>query len=400
MDEHYPIGITLLKIGGSNEESYVQAGYKEDCGWYCEPGNHFSRQWIEVHRGRVFVEVHFYYLLVFGHVRYALACRSCARKSSSRVNDKLKHIGHTDFMGPEESQREGRSVKYLFWVTFSFLMFVTAVVAQTTEAGSALKSLVETEQAFSKTAEDKSTREAFLQFIADDGILFRPTAVPGKQWLLDHPAPASQKHPLLAWQPVFAFVARAGDVGYTTGPWEFKGDIKDEKPAAYGDFITVWKKQSDGSWKFVVDLGISHPQSSGPLKLWKLSDRGYRHFSWKHKSERARNTLLNRDREFASVASNQGFAKMFSTYATNDVRLFREDNNPFVGKEASARALTSGKGRVTGNLLMVTYRSQAIWATHGTYDTVNDDGTKKLIEHGNYLRIWKRRTVSGKLYWM
>jgi ketosteroid isomerase-like protein len=290
-------------------------------------------------------------------------------------------------------------MKYLFWLMGTLLISTMIVVAQTTEAGSSLKSLVETEQAFSKTAEDKSTREAFLQFIAEDGILFRPTAVQGKQWLSDHPTPPSQKRPLLAWQPVYAFVARAGDVGYTTGPWEFKGDIKDEKPAAYGDFVTVWKKQSDGSWKFVLDLGISHPQSSGPLKLWKLSNKvGAGTVAGNTNPERARNTLLNRDREFASVASSQGFAKTFLTYATNDVRLFRDDSNPFVGKEASARALTSGKGLVTcqptnGDVSL----SGDLGYTYGTYDTLSDDGTKKLIEHGNYLRIWKQQEGQWKI---
>ena len=58
--------------------------------------------------------------------------------------------------------------------------------------------------------------------------------------------------------------AASGDMGFTTGPWEAKGDINDEKPSGYGHFVTVWKKQADGSWKFVVDLGISHPQSGGP----------------------------------------------------------------------------------------------------------------------------------------
>jgi len=84
--------------------------------------------------------------------------------------------------------------------------------------------------------------------------------------------PPSDKKPLLAWQPSFAGMAESGDMGFTTGPWEFKGDVKDEKPSGYGHFMTVWKKQADGSWKFVVDLGISHPQSGGPQAHWEPAD--------------------------------------------------------------------------------------------------------------------------------
>jgi hypothetical protein len=57
------------------------------------------------------------------------------------------------------------------------------------QAQSALQDMVQTEQAFSKMAEEQNTRDAFLAFIADDGLLFRPGAVNGKKWMLEHPAP-------------------------------------------------------------------------------------------------------------------------------------------------------------------------------------------------------------------
>ena len=138
------------------------------------------------------------------------------------------------------------------------LLFLS--VAAIVQGQSALQEMVKTEQAFSKMAEEKNTRDAFLAFMADDGLLFRPGAVNGKKWMLEHPAPPTDKKPLLAWQPSFAGMSASGDMGFTTGPWEFKGDVKDEKPSGYGHFITVWKKQSDGEWKWVVDVGTSSPE--------------------------------------------------------------------------------------------------------------------------------------------
>ncbi len=279
-------------------------------------------------------------------------------------------------------------------LTASFLVLVSTAVAQTSETIRPLKSLVETEQAFSQAAADKSTREAFLLFIADDGILFRPKAVNGKQWLIEHPTPASEKRPLLAWQPVFADVALAGDLGYTTGPWEYKEDIKNEKPVAYGDFVTVWKKQRDGSWKFAVDLGISHPESSGPLNLWKVSDpassasRPIR----KINQERERMTLVKRDLEFADSALTLGFVKAFLKYAGTDVRLFREKSAPFIGRQSAAAAIDARKERLTwqttGEDVSV---SGDLGYTRGLYEARSDDSEKKLIERGNYLRIWKKQ---------
>src|SRR4030095_662354 len=161
-------------------------------------------------------------------------------------------------------------MKSLYHSLAIVLVCVATSLAQQTV--SPLKSLVETEQAFAKASEVQGTREAFAAFIANDGILYRPGAVNGKQWMKEHPLPASPTRNLLAWQPIFAHVADAADLGYTTGPWEYKDNIKDEKPSGFGDFVTVWKKQPDGSWKFVVDLGISHPMSAGPLKIWEVSD--------------------------------------------------------------------------------------------------------------------------------
>src|SRR4051812_32882979 len=99
-----------------------------------------------------------------------------------------------------------------------------------------LQEMVQTEHAFARMAAEKNTRDAFMAFIADDGLLFRPGAVNGKQWMREHPVPPSDKRPLLAWQPILGMVAAAGDLGFTTGPWQAKADVNDEKPQAYGHF--------------------------------------------------------------------------------------------------------------------------------------------------------------------
>src|SRR5215475_765187 len=210
---------------------------------------------------------------------------------------------------------------YLY-LAIGLTCWITALVQQPV---SPLKSLVETEQAFSKAAEVQGTREAFAAFIADDGILYRPAAVNGKQWLKEHPLPPSSTRNLLAWQPIFARVSRAGDLGYTTGPWEYKDNIKDEKPSGYGNFVTVWKVQPDGTWKFVVDLGISHPMSAGPLKIWRVPDSELSVNAGKGtvnvEEERAR--LLERDRSFSAAVQTQTASSSYQAFAADDLRYFR-----------------------------------------------------------------------------
>ena len=58
----------------------------------------------------------------------------------------------------------------------------------------------------------------------------------------------------LSWQLNEAHVAQAGDIGYTSGSWDMKFISKDGKQIRYhGTYIAVWKKQSDGTWKVLVD---------------------------------------------------------------------------------------------------------------------------------------------------
>src|SRR5262245_7662597 len=270
------------------------------------------------------------------------------------------------------------------------LLLVISPVAYSQKSNpSALKEMVETEQAFSRSAEVKNARYAFMEFIADDGLLFRPNAVNGKKWMNEHPVPPSDKHPLLAWQPIFAQMAAAGDLGFTTGPWEFKADINDAKPAGYGHFVTLWKKQPDGKWRFVLDLGISHPESGGPLKIWQVEG------VTKTKSFAAvdvANTtslLLQRDGTYAGDVAKLGLAKAFGTYAQKDARLYLPDHLPYIGREAATSSLGQTKATVTYHPISGDVsRSGDLGNTHGTYDKTDQN---KSAEHGSYLRIWQKQ---------
>jgi len=269
------------------------------------------------------------------------------------------------------------------------VFFAFATWAQKATTKSPLHSMVATERAFAQASADKGTRDSFLMFIADDGILFRPTAVAGKKWMLEHPVPLTENRPLLAWQPIFADMAAAGDMGYTFGPWEFKRNINDQKAVAFGHFATVWKKQADGNWKFVIDLGISHPQSAIPATPWVPAEivKGRTKVEDVPVSV-SREALLNRDRQFSEESAKHGAVAAFSKFAGEDVRLFRNDHFPFVGKAAMAAALQGTTGVVTWLPAFAdASRSGDLGYTYGTYE-VKTEGV--LSAKGNYMRFWKK----------
>jgi ketosteroid isomerase-like protein len=262
---------------------------------------------------------------------------------------------------------------------------------------SALQNLVDTERAFSRSSTEKGTRQSFMDFIADDGVLFRPTAVNGKRWMRDNPVPTSDKRPVLSWQPIFAEVSSAEDMGYTTGPWQFKPDINDATPVAFGSFITVWKKQANGEWKFVVDLGISHAQLKEPVSEWQPPKATTTHSVAAVDVEAAKGELTKRDWEFAGSGPTGGLLKKFLALLSNDVRLFRDGNYPILGRDAVKDFLSKNNSvRTSQPDFADVSRSGDLGYTYGTYELKSSD-TTKLVGKENYLRIWKKQSGLWKI---
>jgi ketosteroid isomerase-like protein len=275
------------------------------------------------------------------------------------------------------------------------LMLAAGSFAQKADSQSDLRALVETERAFARTAAAKGIRDSFLAYLADDGVLFRPQPVNGKQWMSARPA----RPGLLWWEPTFAYVSRAGDLGYDTGPWEFREKGPDDKPIGYGYFVTVWKKQPDGTWKFVVDLGTSNPPPTSPSPGWQPpSTEGKKEKAAKKVNvENEQSALLNLDRDFSKASVAQGIVDAYLSYIDDDVRFYREGSFPITGREATRAALSAKQGVMNWQPVRAGVSSSGdLGYTYGTYDFKGSgaDG-KEAAENGGYARVWKRQ-ANGK----
>lgn len=125
--------------------------------------------------------------------------------------------------------------------------------------------LLKTDSDFNKLSIEKGFVEAFLSYMADSAMLFPngSNLITGKENIKNHlsEGPANA---VLTWKPLKAEVAESGDLGYTYGSSEYKFKGDDGKPAVhYGKYITVWKRQCDGSWKFILDIGNPSPAPGG-----------------------------------------------------------------------------------------------------------------------------------------
>jgi ketosteroid isomerase-like protein len=273
--------------------------------------------------------------------------------------------------------------------------------AQKTTEPTALEAMVATELAFAQMAKEQGTRHAFAEYIADDGVLFRPTAVKGKEWLAKNPPPKSDKRPLLSWYPAVADMAVAGDMGYTTGPWEFRSDVNDEKAVAFGNFLTVWKRQADGSWKFAIDLGIGNPQPEGVATLVEVHEiHGPKAGGSTTIRKSDRDELLALERGFSAASAKVGAQQAFAAQAGNDVRMFRNNQQPIVGKANAIATLAARPLVWTWEPAFADVsRSGDLGYSYGTYRLTGSEATEK-VETGNYYRIWKKEyTVRHGASW-
>ena len=62
--------------------------------------------------------------------------------------------------------------------------------------------------------------------------------------------------PSLTWRPTLSYVATSGDLAYTEGEFLSKAKASDGKEASRtGRYVSVWRKQLDGTWRAVLDIG-------------------------------------------------------------------------------------------------------------------------------------------------
>jgi len=118
------------------------------------------------------------------------------------------------------------------------------------------KEILETEQNFAKMAMEEGIEKAFLYYAAEDAVLLRNNnLITGKDAISRYFGEEKQEDKVsLTWEPDFIDVAKSGDLGYTYGKYIFTStDSNGNKVESKGIFHTVWKRQMDGSWKFVWD---------------------------------------------------------------------------------------------------------------------------------------------------
>jgi ketosteroid isomerase-like protein len=115
--------------------------------------------------------------------------------------------------------------------------------------------ILETEKSFCEMAQRRGIARAFEHFAANDAVVMRgDKLIKGKPAIQKFYESARLKQAILNWKPEFVEVSSSGDMAYTYGKYTFTStDSTGTKKQKKGIFHTVWRRQADGSWKFVWD---------------------------------------------------------------------------------------------------------------------------------------------------
>lgn len=116
--------------------------------------------------------------------------------------------------------------------------------------------IIKTEKDFEKLVSKKGLSEGFYQFADSNATIKREndTLITGKNNIKSYYSNPKFKNCTVTWEPDFVDISSSGDMAYTYGKyiWTVKDSLGTEQTSD-GVFHTVWKKQKDGSWKFVWD---------------------------------------------------------------------------------------------------------------------------------------------------
>jgi ketosteroid isomerase-like protein len=107
-----------------------------------------------------------------------------------------------------------------------------------------------------KAVADRSLQD-FISLVDQDAIFFGRDISRGKDSVSKAWLPFfTDRNLFLKWHPNEVYVSSSADLGYSIGEYGRIGKDKSGNPeTATGTYVSIWRKQPDGHWKIVLDIG-------------------------------------------------------------------------------------------------------------------------------------------------
>lgn len=264
------------------------------------------------------------------------------------------------------------------------LLALVAAVLGSEPIPPALQVMADTERAFARLGYETNYRDAFLQYFAEEAVSFNPDPGPARPRLQALPAPPAAMK--LKWEPRLGDVSAAGDLGYLTGPVE---TIVTGQPVRHSNYFSVWKRQPDGAYRVILDVGTRLP---GPAAFAPGFVRAAARASWVGSDPKsaADSSLLQADEALASALRTRGAGDAYRGALHAAARLHRGGVEPATTREAGVEWLRANIAGMTAQPMKAeTALSSDLGYTWGAWAaTLAGGGETK----GYYVRVWTRDT--------
>lgn len=245
--------------------------------------------------------------------------------------------------------------------------------------------MIATEREFAARALVVGWKKAFLEYFADDAVGFEGTnAGFAKEQIRRRPDPPAGQR--LIWEPRYGDIAASGDLGYLTGPVQNIVPTRDGGRPRHSLYASIWKRQRDGSFKVVLDLGVPTPRAV-PFGAGFTRASHARRFNGAITEQMptlgAADSVLNSDLRTSQERAYRG-------RLAPGARLYRVNTMPAVGERA---ILVAVAGKRTYSEIDSRFAESAASGDLGyTWGSYVVGGRKSPVEYGFYARVWVRGT--------
>jgi ketosteroid isomerase-like protein len=258
----------------------------------------------------------------------------------------------------------------------------------------ALTQMVEAERAFAARALVIGWKDAFLEYFAPNAVGFAD-GQPGSAREQIAKSPDPPKDLQLIWEPRYGDVAASGELGYLTGPVRNVRASREGGKPRFSNYASVWKRQKDGSFKVVVDVGINTP-SAVPFPAGFARAPHKTRFTGDYDDS---TPPLGTADELLNSALKTSQLRAYRPHLGEGVRFHRQNQMPIVGVQAATKWLASQRAVSSADARFAEVaRSGDLGYTWGTFTiaprTVTAGGRGQSqtvnVQAGFYVRVWVR----------
>ena len=268
----------------------------------------------------------------------------------------------------------------LLGVALAILVCAAPTLAQ---GNAALTDMMRTEQRFAARALVVGWKQAFLEYFADSAVAFNGDQTePARDQFRRQPDPPKDRR--LIWEPRYGDISSTGDLGYLTGPVRRIVPGQNNGQPYHSVYASVWRRQADGSYKVVMDMGVPTP---GPVMFADGFTAAQRTdvYAGRTTPEAAAKSLKTTDAALTNAARS-GQADAYRAHLAPNVRFHRPEAMPVVGEDAALKWLAGQPRYVSGEAKYAeTSMAGDLGYTYGTYALPGNQDS-----HGFYVRVWTR----------